>query len=91
MTFNTPLIGFTSIAISGLLCFWRKKKAFENPHYPTYWQHISANTLNQIYKYLSSILFIGGIVFIAIGYQYSWGSFVMLPIYGFMIYFFIGL
>ena len=61
MTLDPPLIGFILITISGALHFWRKKKAFYNPRYPSYWRHLSAKTLDKLYNFLSLISLIGGI------------------------------
>lgn len=90
MTFDNPLIGLTLITISGVLHFWRKKKAFDNPRYPSYWRHLSARSLDKLYSFLSLIFLIGGILMISTAYQDSWGSFVLLPIYGLMIFLLIG-
>ena len=91
MTFDNPLIGFILITISGGLRFWRKKKAFDNPRYPSYWRHLSAKSLDKFYNFLSLIFLIGGILMISTAYQDSWGSFVLLPIYGLILFLLIGL
>ncbi len=90
MTLTTPLIGLTLITISGSLHFWRKKKAFDNPRYPSYWRHLSAKTLDKLYNFLSLISLIGGILMIATAYQDTWGGFVLLPIYAVMLFLLIG-
>ena len=90
MTFDNPLIGFILITISGGLHFWRKKKAFDNPRYPSYWRHLSAKMLDKLYNFLSLISLISGILVFATAYQDSWGSLVLLPIYAVMLFLLIG-
>jgi hypothetical protein len=83
-------IGASLIVASALLTLWRKKKAFDIQCYSTYWQQLSAKTIEGISSFLSLLLLIAGVWVMAIEYQNSWGAFVLLPVYGFMIFVLIG-
>ncbi len=90
MDVTNQFIGTSLIAESALLTLWRKKKAFDIPCYLTYWQQLSAKTIEDISSFLALILLIAGVWVIANEYQNSWGAFVLLPVYGFMIFVLIG-
>jgi hypothetical protein len=40
--------------------------------------------------FLALVLLIGGVILVALDYQDSWGGFILLPVYGFMLFLLIG-
>ena len=91
MEFNNQLIGWCFVAVSALITIWRRKRLFDNPRYPNYWKHLTAKTMDGFYSFLSLSLLVGGVLLVATEYKDSWGAFVLLPVYGFMIFLLIGI
>ncbi|MCX7107653.1 MAG: hypothetical protein NTV66_08830 [Methylococcales bacterium] len=90
MEFNNQLIGWYLIAASVLIALWRRKRSFDNPRYPNYLKHLTAKTMDGFFSFLSLSLLVGGVLLVATAYKDSWGAFVLLPVYGFMIFLLIG-
>ena len=91
MEFNNQLIGYCLIAGSALITLWRRKRSFDNPRYLTYWKHLTAKTMDGFCSFLSLSLLVGGVLLVATEYKDSWGAFVLLPVYGFIIFLLIGI
>ena len=90
MEFNNQLIGWCLIVISALITLWRRKRAFDNARYPTYWKHLTAKTMDGFCSFLSLSLLVGGVLIVATEYKDSWGGLVLLPVYAFMLFLLIG-
>ena len=90
MGISNQLIGWCLIAASVLISLWRRKKSFDNPRYSTYWKHLAAKTMDGFCGFLALVLLIGGVILVALDYQDSWGAFILLPVYGFMLFLLIG-
>ena len=90
MEFNNQLISYCLIAASALITLWRRKKAFDIPRHLTYWKHLTAKTMDGFCSFLGLSLLVSGVLLVATAYKDSWGAFVLLPVYGFMIFLLIG-
>ena len=90
MDSNNQFIGWCFVAVSASLMIWRRKRSFDNPRYPNYWKHLIAKTMDGFCSFLSLSLLVGGVLLVATAYKDSWGAFVLLPVYGFMIFLLIG-
>ena len=90
MNVNYELIGWYLIATSVLISLWRRKKSFDNPRYSNYWKHLIAKTMDGFCSFLSLSLLVGGVLLVATEHKDSWGAFVLLPVYGFMLFLLIG-
>jgi hypothetical protein len=90
MGISNELIGWCFVTTSALITLWRRKSSFDNPRYSTYWKHLTAKTMDGFCSFLSLSLLVSGFLLVANAYKDSWGAFVLIPAYGFMIFILIG-
>ena len=90
MEISNQFIGWGLLIASGLLTVWRKKKSFDIPHQRSYWKHLFEKSMDVFCGFLALVLLIGGVILVALDYQDSWGGFILLPVYGFMLFLLIG-
>jgi cytochrome b561 len=90
MHLDNELIGWCFVATSALITLWRRKSSFDNPRYSTYWKQLTAKTMDGFCSFLSLSLLVSGVLLVATEYKDSWGAFVLIPAYCFMIFLLIG-
>ena len=89
-------MGVILLGLGAWLTYWKRKRAFNRTNefgverYPSYWRKLVSRSKDTLIGTSAFVLLSAGAFLVAFHYQDTWGAFVLLPVYLYLLFLLLG-